>query len=90
MGVRVEENDGEGEDVGSVGVGEDTRITPSVSFGEFEHVTINLLRFSGKAEGLEEEAEGVDERGGGEIHEIDERVHRGDVFGFSIEEKRRH
>lgn len=82
--VRVEEDDGEGEDVSRVGVGKDAWVAGRVSLGKLEHVPIDLLRLAGQAERLKEHAQRVDEQHVVEVHEVDEGMHRGDVLGLSV------
>lgn len=85
MSVRVEHDDREGEDVGSIGVGElGSRVSGDVSFGELEDESIDLLGFSWETEGLEVGSNGVGELHVAEVEHVYEGVHDGDV-GFVSE-----
>ena len=58
------------------------RIASDVSFGEFEHVTINFLGLSRETERLKERPQSIHEGKLGKVHQIDESVHYGDVLVF--------
>jgi hypothetical protein len=88
--VGIQHDDGESQDVRRVGISKDGgRIVGDVSFGEFEHESINLLSFSWQTEALEVESNGFGEWKLGKVEHVDERMHDSDIVLVAKKRKRK-
>jgi hypothetical protein len=55
------------------------RVSLDISLGKLEHEAVNLLRFSGKTECLQERAESTNEPDVTEVDHVNKGMHRCDV-----------